>query len=1062
MAAQQGVATTQPAAEPAAQSGPDPTQLTDAQLLGTAVAQKQITPEAASEALRAKKQADREPVADAIAASVSETNPLLPESVVKAALTTGGHIGDAAFNILTPILGGIIGSAEPGGGTAAGGAAGGLAGNAIAQAREYFRGERDDLSLGQLTANTLAGGIPVGRPVLAGMGTMIARRAAQGAVIGTGTAAVGQLIDNGQLDFKSLAESGGLGALFGGTVGGVEGIAARKLALGALRRTPEFQDFEGSDAELIAAARAKMAENAPAEKNVTGTAEAQPETADITKVPDAQLQEMAAPQPEAIQSVPDEQLAQMAAETPAEPVDIGPRDESVSTGTGVATPHEEQMMSDWKDAIAKEQATGATEAGPAEPISETPPEPSSGGTYGIAARVSEARGMPIEPGVGVPTEDSIEAGRDALDSGEDPNAALQRFANTGAIKASDMALVRARGEELSQAAKAASDQFGVDSNQYKVAAEADFAWTKAIKPMQTEWANIGLAQQGETDIDTGTFHGLRSAYMDSAGRDFTPDQAQKAQSIAEGVSNVNDDAALAKQKVLDAIAGEPTVSDVWKLAKQYLADGSTDYDDIVHSVAADLGKPVSVIREQLAQPKGMSRMTNDMYAKLSNQRQMVNAAKAWVQNASTPGWLKFLKGLPRVFFMDKVFGHGTVGMITHAGLNVFNPTAWKTYWPNFMRQFALLGWHDKGVFHEQMMQNLVRDPNFITARRAGLANDPGRQIDDYQQNPILGWLGKFGLSGNKGFDALKLFRQDRFNQIWNDLPLSIKNPAMAKLVASGINHATGVVSGSLPPGSASIFFAPKLELSRWAFMIGDQAKASKVLLNWSNETQEAKWSALSTLKQLATIAATYLGLLAVNQGLLSATGSRQSVNFTQPRRGDFLAFKAAGYRMSVISPMLGMVRLFANLLHDSMGTRAPFEQTEGSRAEEMVKDAGSYARSKLSPLAADVADVATQADYANRPLPFSADKVPTYLARKGVAKYTYPEYLSERFTPIPVSEAVTEVFRKQGMNETQTHQYIGALMSALAAGGTGARISSDTNEQGMTPDNTPLHGGHGR
>lgn len=46
--------------------------------------------------------------------------------------------------------------------------------------------------------------------------------------------------------------------------------------------------------------------------------------------------------------------------------------------------------------------------------------------------------------------------------------------------------------------------------------------------MQTEWHKAGMAQQGETDIDTGTFFGLHRAYHDQTGKEFTPKQAFQA------------------------------------------------------------------------------------------------------------------------------------------------------------------------------------------------------------------------------------------------------------------------------------------------------------------------------------------------------------------------------------------------------------------------------------------------------------------------------------------------------------------------------------------------------
>jgi hypothetical protein len=51
------------------------------------------------------------------------------------------------------------------------------------------------------------------------------------------------------------------------------------------------------------------------------------------------------------------------------PVDIGPRDASISTGDGVPTPAEQKMMADWKDQIAREQAPAAAS------LEQTAPQP---------------------------------------------------------------------------------------------------------------------------------------------------------------------------------------------------------------------------------------------------------------------------------------------------------------------------------------------------------------------------------------------------------------------------------------------------------------------------------------------------------------------------------------------------------------------------------------------------------------------------------------------------------------------------------------------------------------
>ena len=493
------------------------------------------------------------------------------------------------------------------------------------------------------------------------------------------------------------------------------------------------------------------------------------------------------------------------------------------------------------------------------------------------------------------------------------------------------------------------------------------------------------------------------------------------------------------------------VKALWNRAKTYLDAGEGDFDNIRQNLATEFGIPIEDVYRGLVQPKGMKAITDEMYKKMSDRRRLVEGARNWIKNQQMPGWLRFIRNIPKVFFIDKIFGHGTVGMITHAGMNIFNPTAWRTYWPNFFRQYKLLV---SPAYHERMMQNLTRDPLFVKARRAGLANYPFRYTDDYQQAWLIQYFRKLGLTGNRGFDSLKLFRQARFNQIWNSLPDTLRTKEMASMVADAVNHSTGVVRMPFREWANWTFFAPKLEGSRWAWMVGDPLKAAKTFVDWGNSTPEAKAFAMSELKQKAWTAGTYFALLQMNQGLLSASGSSQKINWTDPRRGDFLAFKVAGYNVGIVSPLLGAVRLFANLLHASTGKRGKVESLS-SRSSEFGSTAGSYLRGKLSPFAGFGMDIASQADFQGRPMPFSSDRVPAYLRRQGVgAPYSYGEYATQQFTPIPVSEAVREVWRSQGMNEDQIKVWMRALTSAVVMGGTGARMSLDTRQQ-PPADSTP-------
>ena len=717
--------------------------------------------------------------------------------------------------------------------------------------------------------------------------------------------------------------------------------------------------------------------------------------------------------------------------------------------------------------------------------------------YGIAERVRVARAASgavasVPRGEGTTAPDSIEHGRDMLSAGGDPEKALADFERTKLLNADTIALTRAHGEELALAARRIEEKFGTASSEYRMAWKALSDWDTRTKPLQTEWHRMGEAQQGETDIDTGSFTGLQQAYHGDTGKDFTPQQAKTATDIADKVTKATDAVEKAKGTLynrLDEATGTKTplagkspsaatpkaqkaafeasrgqfgdfkkgssmspeqVKSLWTRAKAYLDAGETDFDDIRHKLAVDFGIPVEDVTRGLAQPKGVKAVTDEMYRRMSEQRRMVQAAKTWIKNQQMPGWLRFMRSVPRAFFIDKIFGHGTVGMITHAGLNIFNPSAWRTYWPNFFRQYKLLA---SSAYHERMMQDLTRDPLFVKARRAGLVNDPFRYQDDYQgvMAAMQQYFHKLGLGGNRGFDSLKLFRQARFNQIWNSLPDTLRTKDMAKMVADSVNHSTGVVRMQFREWANWSFFAPKLEGSRWAWMVGDPLKAAKTFADWGNSTPEARSFAMSELKQKAFVTGTYFSLLALNQGLLSATGSNQKVNWTDPRRGDFLAFKVGGYNLGLISPLLGTVRLFANLLHASTGKRGKMESLS-SRSDEFGQVSAEYIRGKLSPFVGFGADIASQADYAGRPMPFSNDSVPAYLRRQGTTeRYSYGEYAAEQFTPIPIEEAVKEVWRSQGMSESQIKVWMRALTTAVVMGGTGARLSQDFHKTPPAP-----------
>lgn len=843
------------------------------------------------------------------------------------------------------------------------------------------------------------------------------------------------------------------------------------------------------------------------------------------------------------------------------------------------------------------------------------------GTTGIAHRVNEAAGIAAERGKGTTPEASVAQGREIY-SPELAGAAMRQFESDPkrAVSEEMFQLARAHKEVLAKTTNAAADDHGTDSPEYKAAKKAEEDWVARIKPLQTEWSKHGAAQQGETEIDTGTFHGIARAI----GRDMTPREEGAARRLSDKVKE-SDEAVRATQndlrEALDKAAGLKDLApedqralkkfideakresrtqrrrttkkvldeeaavirtnlaqafqkvknqtgiqpsgfarfdpegEITKLALQYaknrvragitdaaqlvddvhstlkdftdvsrreVAEALTGYgatkkkspvgefgrarseirkelkaEDVVAAqrtarielgarlegdsktspedvgaiakhlnkyldqgddfreaqrrVAIDLGVNPERITQALGQERAVKHITNEMYKKMSDRRSARAQAEAFVRNADTPLPIKALRGVRDAMFNIKVgLGlHGTVGPVTHAGENIFHPSRWPIYVRNVGRTWkAVL---DTG-YHERAMQDLENDPNFITARRADLANDPRKFYDDYQNSQIQKLLGSHGQAGNRGFDVLKIMRQDFFNSRWNKLADSQKTPEMAKRIAQIVNHSTGAISGKFPGGeiTRSLLFAGPLEASRWARIIKDPAEAYGVvggkLLTGQKVSAADKYFLKQTAIGHAEFLGTYMAALGLNQAILSATGSDDKINITDPSKGDFLRFKVKGRAIEPTGGIIATLDFLGKLGNAAFGKQDP-RDGRGSRMGHAMYQ---YGRGKLSPIASTGADVLTQADYSERPMPWSKDK-----EHKGKPRYTWGEYFATQHTPIPISEAVRDVnetMRSDGLSES----FIKTLMSGKAnkallkgaavgilSGSTGIRIGAE-------------------
>ncbi|HTQ49255.1 MAG TPA: hypothetical protein VMJ12_00995, partial [Candidatus Acidoferrales bacterium] len=767
-----------------------------------------------------------------------------------------------------------------------------------------------------------------------------------------------------------------------------------------------------------------------------------------------------------------------------------------------------------------------------------PVEPGNPDTYGVAERVRkerEAAGQtaPTQPGQGISAPDSVEHGRQLLDSGVDPEKVMSDFEKTKRLSADDMAVVRAHGEALAKAARNIEEKFGTNSPEYKVAWDALSAWDKRSKTMQTEWHKTGQAQQGETDIDTGSFTGLQRAHKELTGDDFTPKQAVQAKRVVKKVKAAKDTESAAKKQLFDHLnkenpprnpkqvdaekralaaasktvrdaavrladaetkrqvadkvrqmaaekladaqknaglkARDKTVRDaavraakaeekaaikaadlakraaetarkaeadakaavekfhrdaaaraakaereamadpqrtVWNKVRDYIEQGVDDFDDIRNKVATDLGMKAEQVTRLITQAKQSKRLADDVWQKQLMARRVQEQARRWLTAQSVPGYQRALSAIPRILFGLKVGFHGTVALGTHAPMVAFQPRFWSNYVRDFGKMYRMVG---SRAYYERQVQDLVRRPNYITARRAGLVNDPFT-YEDYNSPDTAAYFGGLSGMGNRGYAILKVLRQDMFDQMWNQLPRTAQIPEVAQAVADGLNHATGVVKGMAPKGSNLALFAPRLMASRAMWLAGDPVKAADTFLRWNTATEGEKTFALNQVKEKAWVLGTAYALLNLNQGILSATGSKQKINFTDPMKSDFMKFKVAGMNLAYGNAMLTMARLPFRLFQ--------IRASSGGKTrnliypdEDVYSVLGEYARSQMSPFASLVADLWFRSDWMRRQLPGSNRPMPARLRKQGIKPYTWPEFLSEQFLPIPAEEAVREVWQ---------------------------------------------------
>ena len=735
--------------------------------------------------------------------------------------------------------------------------------------------------------------------------------------------------------------------------------------------------------------------------------------------------------------------------------------------------------------------------------------------YGVAERVRKARAQagqvaPVPTGQGISDVEAVKWGQELERSGADAEKSMREFERTKAISFDSMALARGHGETLARAARIIESR-GTDTPEYRAAQKTLSDWDTRSKAMQTEWHKIGMAQQGETDIDTGSFTGINRAYREVTGEDLPATHVKTAKGIIKGVKDADSAVEKAKPVLQTAIegisekgrpvkvpadldsqqkefqdykSGKPMtplqVKTLWTRAKtEYIDKGNTNFGDTVHKLADDLGLEPKDVLNGLSQTKQVKRIADDVWKKQRQARMLKQAAKRWIEHAQETWMQKALPTVARTMFSMKVGLHGTVALGTHAPLvAATHPTIFKN---NFGKMYKLVA---SPEYYQMQTAEMTRRPNYTVAQRNGLVNDMSKMEDFNDPQLAQGFpkmaawfkdkldrvhLGRLSGMGTRGYSVLKILRQDLFDHEWNKLPESMKSDSMAKAIADSVNHITGVTkagAGQLGKVASYALFAPKLEASRVAVLVTDPIRAANSLIKMDNMTDAEKWFAKNQFKQAAKIFAVGTSLMLANQQLNDLFGDGKKLNGVpvalggggwNPMQSDFMKFRVAGMNFAWGSPFLTMARLPLRLYQIGAGS--------GGKTrfliypdESMYKTTGSYLRTQASPFLSPIISVITKGDYQDRPLPQipgygPPPPVPKRLAAQGVKPYTWTEFISDTMLPIPVEQAVNEVWHDHGLTRTQAQDKsaVKPFITFIVTAGTGGRLTED-----WTPKKSPL------
>jgi len=501
---------------------------------------------------------------------------------------------------------------------------------------------------------------------------------------------------------------------------------------------------------------------------------------------------------------------------------------------------------------------------------------------------------------------------------------------------------------------------------------------------------------------------------------------------------------------------------IWNYAKNTYYNKGFSFPESIAKTAEDLGLKNDQVSNAIITPKTKA-ASGEMYTKRSELNKNRQALQRYIDNRNESKFDKAVKTIVGVPKAAQTFGHSHVFIGTHAITNILDPRHFiKTL--KAVENSYRFSYEKNPTYYESHMDALRNDPLFEKAKKAGLQNDPDNINFDSEQ-AFQKYLGKFGKAGERGFNAVKVLRQEIFNYEYNKLSESEKKDEKAlERIAGLINNWTGGTNidmsgdiGSLVKGAT---FSSSMEGSRWEKILAPFKAATYISKSGLSKVNKGLATLIPSMQGFIKDATpsqkayskawagragrqlgTYLLLLGANSAIQHMVNPDKEVNWTHPTRPDWLLPKFGSHDVTVdlSGGLLTTIGLLATIAKISFENERYLPKNQ-NRTEALTGAVGKYIRGKLSPIASLAIDLAFRRDYSGNVVPYSSD-VPA----PGKRKLGWGEYIANHFAPLPIAEGIKETKKSaqdSGVSDAQWNDIMKGLLSGTTSFLTGLKLKN--------------------